>query len=283
MSNKDKGILLILISSLFGAITLTLIKLGGNIPVYEKSFLRNVCTIIIAFYVLKKANDEVFGKKGNRKLLILRATCGTLAIWTSYYSLSHMIIANATVLTKLSPIITIIFASIFLKEKIKKIHIVAFIVAFIGVIFVVNPTKNSYELLPSFMAIVSAFLAAGVATCLRVLRGKESANTIVFFYAFFSMISSIPLMIVHFKMPTAGQLAILLLSGLFSTVTQFSVTKAYKYAKASEISIYNYSSIIFVTILGYLIWGSMPSKGAFLGYLLIIIGAIIIFLIKNKE
>ncbi|MGL4848072.1 MAG: EamA family transporter, partial [Clostridium sp.] len=61
MSNKNKGILLILISSLFGAITLTLIKLGGNIPVYEKSFLRNVCTILIAFYALKKAKELPFG------------------------------------------------------------------------------------------------------------------------------------------------------------------------------------------------------------------------------
>ncbi|MGL4914396.1 MAG: DMT family transporter [Romboutsia sp.] len=283
MNNKNKGILLILISSLFGAITLTLIKLGGNIPVYEKSFLRNVCTIMISFYALKKANDNAFGKKGSRKILILRAICGTLSVWTSYYAISHMIIANATVLTKLSPIITIVFASIFLKERIKNIHIVAFIIAFVGVIFVVNPTGGHYDILPSLMAIGSAFLAAGVATCLRFLRGKESANTIVFFYAFVSMISSVPLMLIHFKIPTISEFLILLLSGLSSTVTQFSITKAYKYAKASEISIYNYSSIIFITILGYLVWGTIPSEGSFLGYILIVIGAIIIFLIKNKE
>ncbi|MGL4848170.1 MAG: DMT family transporter, partial [Clostridium sp.] len=238
---------------------------------------------LIAFYALKKAKELPFGKKGNRKILILRAICGTLSVWTSYYAISNMLIANATVLTKLSPIITIVFASIFLKEEIKKVHIIAFIIAFIGVIFIVHPTSGHYDIIPSLMAIGSAFLAAGVATSLRILRKKESANTIVFFYAFFSMVSSIPLMLIHFKMPTISEFIILLLSGLSSTVTQFSITKAYKYAKANQISIYNYSSIIFITILGYLAWGTIPNENSFLGYILIVLGALIIFLIKSKE
>ncbi|MGL4874842.1 MAG: DMT family transporter [Clostridium sp.] len=283
MNDKNKGILLILISSLFGAITLTLIKLGGNIPVYEKSFLRNICTIVIAIYILHKSKDRVFGEKSNRKILILRAICGTLSVWTSYYAISNMLIANATVLTKLSPIFTIIFASIFLNEKIKKVHVLAFIIAFVGVVIVINPSNGAYEIIPSLVAILSAFLAAGVSTCLRVLRKKESANTIVFFYAFFSMICSIPLMLIYFKMPSTMELIILLCSGISSTITQFSITKAYTYAKAKEISIYNYSSIIFITLLGFLVWGTIPSKESFIGYILIILGALIIFLIKSKE
>ncbi|WP_341456354.1 DMT family transporter [Clostridium thermobutyricum] len=283
IGNKEKGILLLLISCFFGAITITLITLGGNVPVYEKSFLRNVTTIIVSIIVIKKSGGVFFGHKGSRWILVLRALCGTLAVWSSYWSLSHMMIANSTILTKISPIFTVIFAAIFLKEKIKKIHIISFIIAFIGVILVVKPTGSSYALLPSLAAILSAFLGAGVATCIRTLRKKENPNTIVFFYAFFSMCLSIPLMIIHFQMPTEYQLIVLLSAGISSTVTQFTLTFAYRFAAAKEISVYNYSSIIFVTLLGYVIWGDMPDKLAFLGYAFIIGGALLLWFVSRKE
>lgn len=194
-----------------------------------------------------------------------------------------MMIANSTILTKISPIFTVIFAAIFLKEKIKKIHIISFIIAFIGVILVVKPTGSSYALLPSLAAILSAFLGAGVATCIRTLRKKENPNTIVFFYAFFSMCLSVPLIIIHFQMPTEYQLIVLLSAGISSTVTQFTLTFAYRFAAAKEISVYNYSSIIFVTLLGYVIWGDMPDKLAFLGYAFIIGGALLLWFVSRKE
>lgn len=284
IKNRDRGILLILISSFFSALTLTLIKLGGNVPVYEKSFLRNVCTIIVASIILKKAGARFFGHKGNRKLLLIRSVSGTLAVWTSYYALSHMLISNATILTNLSPIFAIIFAAIFLKENIKGVHIIAFIIAFLGVLFVVKPTGHSYSLLPSAIAIFSAVIAAIVVTCIRLLGTRENPRTVVFFYAMVSMILSTVLMLFHFQMPTLKELVILLLAGVSSTLTQYSITFAYKFAPANEISIYNYSSIIFVTLLGFIIWGNLPDYIAIIGYVLIISGALIpsLFLKTSK-
>ncbi|MGL5821023.1 MAG: DMT family transporter [Sarcina sp.] len=281
MTNKNKAILLMILSSLTAALASTTIKMAGNIPFYEQSFFRNIVTIIITLFIIMKNKGSLFGLKENRKYLFFRALCGTFAVWCSYYAIDHMLLANATVLSKISPFFALIFSYVFLKEKLKIHHIVAMIIAFIGVILVVKPTTEM-ALATSIIAILSGVLGGGVSTLLRFLRNREKANTIVFFYAFTSAILSIPLMIYSFKTPTLSQLLILLLSGVFSSGTQFALTTAYRYAPAKEISVFSYSNIIFVTIIGALIWNTIPSELALGGYVLII-GAAILMFIYNKK
>ena len=281
MSNKNKAILLIIVSSLTAALASTAIKEAGNLPFYEKSFFRNIITVITTVFIILRSDDKFFGSKENRKFLFLRALCGTLGVWASYYAISHMLLANAVVLGKLSPFFVIIFSAIFLKENIKKHHIIAMIIAFIGVLFVVKPSGNE-SLSISLIAILSGVFGGGVATFLRFLRKKESTNTIVFFYAFTSAILSIPFMIYRFAMPDFCQIIALILAGIFSSCTQFAITIAYKYAPAKEISIFSYTNVIFVTAIGMFIWNNIPDEYSLIGYLLIIIGSITIF-VWNKR
>lgn len=281
MTNKNKAILLMIISSLTAALASTTIKLAGSIPFYEQSFFRNLVTVVITLFIIKKNKGSFLGKKENRKYLFFRAICGTFAVWCSYYAIDHMLLANATVLSKISPFFVLIFSYVFLKEKLKMHHIIAMIIAFIGVILVVKPTTEM-ALETSIIAILSGILGGGVGTLLRFLRNREKANTIVFFYAFTSAILSIPLMLYSFTVPTISQILVLLLSGVFSSGTQFALTTAYKYAPAKEISVFSYSNIIFVTIIGALIWNTFPNELALVGYVLIIGAAILMFIYNRK-
>lgn len=282
MSNKNKAILLMVISSFTAALVSVAIKYSGNLPFYEKSFFRNIITLITTIFIITKTKGSFFGKSGNRKFLFFRALCGTLGVWCSYYAINHMLLANATVLGKLSPFFVIIFSFVFLKEGISKYHIIAMVIAFIGVLFIVKPSAQD-GIVVSLIALASGVLGGGVATFLRFLRKRENANTIVFFYAFTSAMLSIPLMIYKFDMPNLEQFIALLLAGVFASCTQFALTTAYKYAPAKEISIFGYSNVIFVTFIGFIIWNNIPDEYSFIGYGLIIFGSFLMFMFNKKK
>lgn len=284
MKNKTKAILLIILASFSFAIMSTFVKLSGNIPAFEKSFFRNLISCFVAFYIIKKNSALCFGKKENRPMLLLRASLGTIGIWANFYAIDKLILSNATILNQLSPFFLIIFSYLFLKEKIKPIHIFALLTAFIGVLFIVRPSFNiNTTFIASLIGLSSAAFAGGAYTCVRYLSPKEKSYTIVFFFSFFSLVASIPFMIFDFVMPNINQFIMLILAGIFASIAQFSLTLSYKYSPAKEISIYTYTQVIFTAIIGFIIWNNTPDSYSLIGYIIIVAASLSIFLYGKRE
>lgn len=279
MKDKTKAILLIILASFSFAIMSTFVKLSGDIPAFEKSFFRNLISCLVAFYIIRKNKALYFGKKENRPMLLLRSALGTIGIWASFYAIDNLILSNATILNQLSPFFVIIFSYLFLKEKIKSIHIFALLSAFIGVLFIVKPSFNlDATFIASLVGLSSAAFAGGAYTCVRYLSSKEKSYTIVFFFSLFSVVATIPFMIFDFVMPNISQFIMLIFAGIFASIAQFSLTSAYKYSPAKEISIYTYTQVIFTAVLGFLIWSTMPDTYSLIGYIIIIGASVLIFL-----
>ena len=139
-----------------------------------------------------------FGKKENQKLLILRSTLGTLGILFNFYAIDKLVLSDATMLNKLSPFFSIIFATIFLKEKMKPrqglVVSMACTGAFIGSLFIIKPSFN-LETIPALIGLLGGISAAGAYTCVRGLGNKEKPDTIVFYFSFFSSMVTFPLML----------------------------------------------------------------------------------------
>ncbi|MGL5068862.1 MAG: DMT family transporter [Sarcina sp.] len=284
MQNKSKAILFIIISALSFALMSACVKFSGDIPAFEKSFFRNSVSCLVAFYLIKKNSAPYFGKKENRKMLILRASLGTVGIWANFYAIDKLVLSNATILNQLSPFFVIIFSYLFLKETIKPVHMISIIVAFIGVLFIVKPSFTiSTTLIASLIGFSSAIFAGGAYTCVRALSSKEKSYTIVFFFSFFSIIATIPFMIFDFVVPSIEQVLILLLAGIFASIAQFALTLAYRFAPAKEISIYTYTQVIFTAILGFVIWKTIPDNYSLLGYFIIIAASVNIFLYNQRK
>ena len=153
--------------------------------------------------------------------------------------------------------------------------------AFIGALFIIKPSFNS-EIIPSLIGVVGAICAAAAYTCLRVLGGKEKHYTVVFYFSLFSTIVIFPFMIAVYKSMTIRQLIYLVLAGIFASIGQFGVTLAYKYAPSKEISIFDYSNIIFSAIISLVIFGVLPDYLSVVGYL-IIFGASFYMFLYNKK
>lgn len=281
LSNRTKGIFYIVASAFGFAMMSAFVKLAGDLPSFQKTFFRNLVSCIIAAIFIIKNKESFFGKKENQKILMLRSTFGTIGIVLNFYAIDKLVLSDANMLNKLSPFFVIIFSALFLKEKINLKQAMAIVVAFIGALFIIKPTFN-LEIIPSLLGVIGAICAASAYTCLRVLGGKEKHYTVVFYFSLFSTIVILPFMIVVYKSMTMTQLIYLILAGIFASIGQFGVTLAYKYAPSKEISIFDYSNIIFSAIISLIIFGVLPDSLSVIGYIIIFTASFYIFMYNKK-
>ena len=281
LSNRTKGIIFIIMSAFGFAMMSAFIKLSGDLPSFQKTFFRNSISVIVALTLIVKNKGSFFGKKDNQKLLILRSTFGTIGILLNYYAIDRLVLSDANMLNKLSPFFVIIFSAIFLKEKIKPNQFFALAVAFLGALFIIKPSF-SFEMIPALAGTLGGISAAVAYTCVRSLGGKEKPDTIVFYFSLFSSIVTLPLMIISYKPMSIIQFTYLILAGIFASLGQFGITFAYKFAPGKEISIFDYTNIIFSAIISLCLFGVLPDYLSVIGYL-IIFGSSLYMFINNKK
>ncbi len=273
-NKKTKGIIYIIISAFFFALMGLFVKLAGDVPTLQKSFFRNAVACVFAFVLITKDKAWELPKGKNIGYLLVRSVAGTLGIFCNFYAVSQINLADASMLNKLSPFFAVIFSMFILKEKANFKQLFAVTLAFIGAIFVMKPSF-SFDALPGFLGFLGG-LGAGLAyTYVRKLtQNGFKGPLVIFYFSAFSCIVTLPYMIVNFQPMTTLQWIYLLLAGLSASGGQFFITTAYSCAPAKEISVYDYSQIIFTTLLSLIVFGDLPDAFSFIGYAIIVSAAI---------
>lgn len=284
MQSKKLGILYIILAAFFFAAMSLFIRLAGDVPAMQKAFFRNAIALIIAAAALKKEGKKIEIKRGNLIYLVMRAVCGTVGIICNYYAIDHLSLSDASMLNKMAPFFAVIISFLILKEKISPFQIFALITAFTGTLFIVRP---SAELLSSPASLIGLLggLGAGTAyTCVRILGQKgENKSFIVFFFSAFSTLIFLPFILFDYHEMNLKQFICLIFAGITAAGGQFSVTAAYCYAPAKEISVYDYSQILFAAIFGFFAFGQIPDLLSLTGYAIIISAAVAMFLYNNSN
>lgn len=281
MNSRVKGILCIVSAGFCFALMSLFVRLAGDVPSMQKSFFRNAVALVVVLFTMLRKHEKIEIKRGDIKYLVARATFGTIGIICNFYAIDHLVLSDANMLNKLSPFFAIVFSYIILKEKCSVFQGAAVFIGFIGALLIIKPTGN----IANMPAIVGALggLGAGAAyTMVRILgkRGVKGSVVIMFFSAF-SCVVCIPFMIMDFQPMNAIQVILLVCAGVAATGGQFSITRAYFYAPAKEISVYDYSQIIFSALLGFFVLGQIPDIYSVLGYIIICSMAVLMF-IYNK-
>lgn len=279
---KYKAILFMLLSGLGYALMNISVKLSGDIPPLEKVLFRNIVCAVIAAILILKTNGTFIGIKKNRKFLMGRAIIGTFGTWCNFYAIDHLMVADASMLNQMSPFFVMIFCFIFLKEKLKPVHIICILVALFGVWLISEPKFNS-TFIPYLSGIFCAIFDAAAYTFIRAMKSGEHDYTIVFVFSTTAVIMTFPFVIFQFKMFNLQELFWLLLTGVFAAIGQFALTFAYEAVAAKEVSIFGYSQVIFTAIIGFFLFGNIPNDIAIVGYILILLAAFFIFLVDKKE
>lgn len=279
-NSKNIGVILIISSSLFFSLMATFVKSVNNFPLAEKVFFRNFIGLLFLSIPIMK--DKSLLKVKNKKLMFGRAFLGTFGIFLFYNSVLHLHLSEAMALNKLSPFFIIVLSGIFLKEKISPVQIIALFVALGGLMVLLNP-KLDIPVIPAVLGITGAFCAGGAYTIIRQLRLTDSPSTIVFYFCLFSSMVSLPIMLSDFVMPNGIELLKLSLIGLMALAGQLTMTNAYRYAPASQLSIYTYLNIVFSSIWGFLFYGESLTLSFIAGGGLIILAGYINFLSSNNK
>lgn len=276
MSNRTKAVLLMLLSSLSFAVMAFFVKLSGELPLFQKVFFRDLVVVIFALCGLASLKVSPWGNKENRMRLLFRGVSGFIGVAFYFYSASRMYLSDSTIINKLSPFFTTLFAVLLLKEKIKPLQIIALILSLVGGALVVKP-EFSMTVVPALCGVIGAVVAGFSYAMVISLSNREEPLVVVFYFSNTSVLFSFFLMLPNFQMPTLQNLLILLGTGIFAAGGQILLTYAYKYAKASSVSVYSYSIIIFSGILGFIFLHEVPDLLSVIGGLLIIISGFALY------
>ncbi|WP_314022362.1 DMT family transporter [Gemella sanguinis] len=283
MNNNNilKGIFCIIIAGFGFALMSLFVKLSGDLPSMQKGFFRNIIAVFISSIPLIKHWRVINIPRNNTGWLVLisRSVFGTIGLVLNFYAISHISLADSSIIQKLSPFIIIILSYIFFKEEMTRFQVFAIIIAFIGITLIIKPSGNNIISMGALAALLGA-LCAGIAyTCVRYLGTHNiSGEFIIFFFSSLSSLMLLPYLILDYRTMTYYQLSMLLLAGISATIGQYGVTFAYKFAAAKNISVFDYSQVLFSGIFGYMFFGEFPDFQSLIGYIIVISVGIVLVL-----
>ena len=280
-NNILKGIFCIIIAGFGFALMSLFVKLSGDLPSIQKGFFRNIIAVFISSIPLIKHWKVINIPRNNTGWLVLisRSVFGTIGLVLNFYAISHISLADSSIIQKLSPFIIIILSYIFFKEEMTRFQVFLIIIAFIGITLIIKPSGNNIISMGALAALLGA-LCAGIAyTCVRYLGTHNiSGEFIIFFFSSLSSLMLLPYLILDYRTMTYYQLSMLLLAGISATIGQYGVTFAYKFAAAKNISVFDYSQVLFSGIFGYMFFGEFPDFQSLIGYIIVISVGIVLVL-----
>lgn len=284
LSQKTKGILCIIAAAFFFSVMNVFVRAAGDLPSVQKSFFRNLVAMFFAAAVLLREHKPEALDRDKLLWLVLRSVFGTASLLCNYYAVDHLVMADAAMLSKIGPFFAILCSFFLLGERITPLQGAAVAAAFGGCLLIVRPTGLNMEVIPAVIGFLGGAFSGISYTMVRVL-GKKGVRGpfIIFFFSAFSCVIILPALLLDYHPMTGVQLGTLLLAGLSAAAAQFSVTTAYRCAPAKELSVYDYSQVLFSAVLGFFLFGQVPDTLSWLGYLVIFATAVAMFFYNTRH
>lgn len=284
MSNRSKGILFIVSSAFLFAGMNLFVKLSSDLPVFQKVFFRNLIAAMIAFIVLIKNKERLLPQsRGSALFLVLRTLFGLTGVICNFYAVDRLVIGDASILNKMSPFFAVVFAFIFVKERPRAYQWLILAGAVGGAVFVIKPSFQNADFIPALIGFCGGVAAGAAYGCVRKLgmMGERRAY-IVFFFSAVSTLAVTPVMIASYRPMTLLQVVFLLGAGVCAALAQFCITAAYTYAPPKEISVYDFSQVIFASLMGWFAFAELPDVYSLIGYGIILSMAVINYLVSGR-
>jgi drug/metabolite transporter (DMT)-like permease len=274
-----RGAALLLLAELFFVLMGTQVRVASQGLDNEMVvFFRNLFGLQILLPLLYQ--HGLAGLKTRRKRLhLLRGLAGLSAMYCFFYAIANLPLANAMILKMTAPLFIPLIAWLWLKEQLNGTILVTVVIGFVGVALIVKPDFDGMDQV-ALVALAGGFFAAIAKTTVRRLTTTEKPATIVFYFALVGLVvSSIPAWLA-WQTPDLLQLGHLLLVGMAAAGGQYFMTRAYSIAPASQISHYSYSSILYASLIGWLLWDEWMDGWAWFGAALIVLSGML--LLRNK-
>lgn len=284
----NRGVKYMLIASFTFAIMGAFAKLASeHMSSLEVVFFRNIAGVIIVGFAIWKT--PLVNRGGKPFLLLFRGTMGFVALLAFFYNIAHIPLGDAMTYSKTAPIFTAIFAWLFLNEKLNAKGWLAIFIGFIGILFITQPTMDGFSKY-DILGIFSGIGAALAYTSIRELKNYYDTRAIVLSFMGVGTVGPLFLFIIspyfdipqldfilgEFVMPQGIVWFYLIAMGVFATISQLLMTKAYGETKAGIVGAVSYTNIVFAILVGLMLGDALPSLVTSLGIVLIIFAGIMV-------
>jgi len=287
-----QGIALKLFAVLLFMVMSALIKAASEtVPPGQAVFFRSffaipVILVWLAFRRKLTTGLTVTSRMGH----VWRGVIGTTAMGLMFAGLGLLPLPEVTALGYAAPLLVVIFAAMFLDEKVGLFRIGAVVLGLIGVLVVLSPrlTALNDSNIDTAQAVGAALVLLG-ATCaalaqiyIRKLVQTEQTSAIVFYFSLTATVLSLLTLPFGWVSPGGTETVMLISAGLIGGLAQIFLTSSYRYADASVIAPFDYASILFAIAIGYLVFDEVPSRQMLAGAMLIVLAGLIIILRERQ-
>ena len=255
--------------------------LSFHFPVWESVFFRALSGSIIALFL---ATYFGFNKLKTQKPVghLIRAFSASGCVVFYIYGINNLMLSENIAIAHSAPIIAAFLAVPILGEKIGILRSSAILIGFVGVLIIVKPGTDLFKL-ESLYPLISACFMASVYLSTRSVMSTDSSVAIIFYYSFALLVTSLVFFPKDFIMPSAGQIIIASSLGVMGSLGHLFMSQAAKYADVAVTSPFEYSSFIFVGLMGFLIFAEVPTYSIYIGGFIIIFSGIFIAYRERKN
>ena len=232
-----------------------------DLPVVQILFIRSVVVAVLCLFI---------GRTG-----VVRGVL-TLAAWCMYYPAGKELqLAEMTTLYYVAPVITVVLAVAFLKERLTLARVGASAIGFFGVVVAVNPAGITIGI-PALMALGAAFLWSAAMIVMRSVSRNESSLVLVFSMNLF-YIAVLAGFVLPFWVPMDGrEIAFVVLTGVLGLAAQYAIVEAARLVPASVLGTVEYTALCWSFIFGYLFYAEVPAPLVYAGAGLVVAAGLIL-------
>ena len=265
---------------------------SGEVPPGQAVFFRSLFAIPIIGLWLWQTGHLHDGLKANNVLgHIWRGLFGTSAMGLTFAGLAILPLPEVTAIGYATPMFTVIFAAIFLGERVRLFRLSAVALGLVGVMIVIAPRLSLGEgysaaaTLGAFFVLGASILRSMVQIHVRRLVQTDSTSAIVFYFSLTATVVSsltlplgwlFPIPALAWTNPGLSVLGLIICAGLIGGVAQIMVTSSFRFGGASMLAPFDYSSMIFAMLIGWVVFSEVPTLTILIGAALVIAGGVLI-------
>jgi drug/metabolite transporter (DMT)-like permease len=287
-----RGILLKLGSvAVFIAMQALIKAVSGRVPPGEAVFFRSFFAIPVIVAWLAWTGELATGFRAVNPIgHVWRGVVGTTAMGLGFAGLAFLPLPEVTALGYAAPLLTVIFAAMFLGEEVRLFRISAVVLGLAGVLVVLSPrltlagqeTVRATEALGAMLVLTGAVFAALAQVFVRKLVNTEATSAIVFWFSVTAACLSLVTLPFGWVVPTAAEAALLVMCGLLGGLGQILLTSSYRHADASVVAPFDYASILFAIVIGWSVFGEVPT-GAVVGGAALVVAAGVLIIWRERK
>lgn len=285
VQNPLRGIALKLLSVAVFTVMIALIKAtAGAVPPGEQVFFRSVFAIPVIFAWLGLRGEAARSLRTHRPMgHVFRGFAGTTAMGLGFAGTGMLPLPEVTAVNFAAPLLTVVFAAMFLGEEVRAFRLSAVALGLAGVMIVLSPRFGApvegfgaRETLGAVVTLTGAVFAALAQVFVRKLVLEEPASTIVFWFSVTSAVLALLTLPFGWTLPGPGTAALLVATGLLGGVGQILLTLAYRAADASLVAPFDYAAMLFATLIGFFVFDEVPTAVTLAGAAIVISAGVLI-------